>query len=50
MIVKGQVKVSGDTYGYGLTMMGGSGTVNGTARVINMPQIVSRQYVDFYMV
>jgi hypothetical protein len=50
MIVKGQVKVTDDTYGYALVMMSGTGTVNGTARVINMPQVISRQYVDFYMV
>jgi hypothetical protein len=50
MVVKGQIKVTGDTYGYGLTMMGGSSAVTGTARIIICPQIVSRQYVDFYCV
>jgi hypothetical protein len=50
MVVKGQIKVTGDTYGYGLAMMGGSSAVTGTARVIICPQVISRQYVDFYCV
>jgi hypothetical protein len=50
MVVKGQIKVTGDTYGYGLTMMGGSSAVTGTARVIICPQVISRQYADFYCV
>lgn len=50
MIVKGQIKLSGDTYGYSLAMMGGSSAVTGTARLIACPQVISRQYTDFYCV